>query len=126
MTATEFKAWFVGGQFNSVSDVTVALYLTRAEPWFNVTRWGNWYNEGIANWVAHSIVIDRAEATQSIDEVDADDAVSDTFGPISTTRNPGDASAKMRDPYLRTSYGQRYAYLRSLVGMGGAVVGPVT
>jgi hypothetical protein len=122
VTASEFKAWFPGGQFALLDDPTVETFLTRATPHFNVTRWGAWYNEGLANWVAHSIIVDRAEASLSIDDIDSDDATSERFAGISTSRHADIVLASAKDPYLRTTYGRRYAYLRKLAGLGGAVV----
>lgn len=122
MTATEFKAWFSGGQFNTVANSTVTAYLTRATPYFNVTRWGRWYSEGVANWVAHSLIVDAAEATESITEIDSDDSVADSIGPISSNRSAANVELMAKDPFMRTNYGRRYCHLRRLVGMGGAVV----
>jgi len=122
VTAAEFKAWFVGGQFNVVDNSVIETYLTRATPYFAVTRWGNWYTEGLANFVAHYIVIDRAEASQSIDEIDTDDSTLDSIGPIESRRDEKNVEMMAKDPIMRTEYGRRYAYLRRLVGAGGAVV----
>ena len=119
MTLAEFKAWFPGGQFAAVTEISG--YLTRATPHFNVDRWGGWYAEGLANWVAHSIVVDRAEATQSIDEVDADDGIVDSIGPITSRRSSENVELMAKNPYMRTTYGRRYRYLARMVGMGGAV-----
>lgn len=119
MTLAEFKAWFPGGQFAVVTDIST--YLTRATPHFNVDRWGDWHNEGLANWIAHSIVVDRAEATQPIDEIDADDGILDSIGPITSRRSGKNVEDMARNPYLRTTYGRRYRYLARMVGMGGAV-----
>lgn len=120
MTPSEFKALFP--QFTAETDARVQIFIDLAEPYFAVTRWGDFYSEGIANWVAHSIVVANAEATASTSVIDADDATSETFGRISTTRSPELAKMTAENPYLRTTYGKRYAYLRKLVGMGGAVV----
>lgn len=119
MTAAEFKALFP--QFTSETDARVLVFIGLAAPYFDVSRWGDFYTDGLANWVAHSIVVANAEALQATDEVDADDATTETFGPISTTRSSEAAMASAKDPYLRTSYGRRYAYLRRLVGMGGVI-----
>jgi hypothetical protein len=122
VTAAEFQAWFIGGQFSTLNDSVIEGYLARATPYFAVTRWGAWLPEGIANWVAHSIIVDRAEAAGSIDEIDSDDATSERFAGISTSRHADIVMASVKDPFLRTTYGRRYAYLRRMVGLGGAVV----
>lgn len=120
MTPSEFKALFP--QFTSETDARVQIFIDLAAPYFDVTRWGDFYSEGIANWVAHSIVVANAEATASTSVIDADDATTETFGRISTQRSPDLAKMAAKDPFLRTTYGKRYAYLRRMVGMGGAVV----
>ena len=122
MTPAEFKAWFPAGQFVVLDDSEIQPYLTRATPYFAVSRWGNWLDEGIANWVAHSIIVDRSEAARGIDEIDSDDATAERFAGISTARHADIVMASVKDPFLRTTYGRRYVYLRRLVGMGGAVV----
>ena len=120
MTASEFKALFP--QFTSESDARVLIFMGLAAPHFDVTRWGDFYSEGLANWVAHSIVVANAEATASTSVIDADDATTETFSRISTTRSPELAKMSATDPFMRTTYGRRYAYLRRMVGLGGVVV----
>lgn len=120
MDASEFKALFT--QFASETDERVESFIDLAAPYFDVSRWGDFYSEGIANWVAHSIVVSNAEAAASTSVVDADDFISDSAGGASTTRSGQMIADEARDPFLRTSYGRRYCYLRRLVGMGGVVV----
>ncbi len=120
MTAAEFKARFP--QFTSETDARVLAVIALAAPYFDVTRWGAFYTDGLANWVAHTIVVDNSEATQSTSVVDADDATTETFGPITTARHTELVMAAAKDPYLRTTYGRRYAQLRRLAGMGGVMV----
>ncbi len=119
MNAAEFKAWFPGGQFDGVDDGVVNTYLTRATPWFNADAWGDFYDEGLANWLAHSIIVGNAETAQAIDEVDADDAIEDRIGPIMSRRSEKNIELAAKDPFMRTSYGRRYRQLARWVGLGG-------
>lgn len=121
MTAAEFKAWFIGGQFDDVEDTTVEAWIARATPYFNVTRWGGYYTEGLANWVAHNLVESTATARKSIQQTDANDTIHKQIGPISIGKDSGLLNAQAKDPFMRTTYGQRYRYLAGRVGMGGMV-----
>ncbi len=120
MTAAEFKVLFPG--FALETDARVTAVIALAAPYFDVTRWGTFYSDGLGNWVAHRIVVDNAEAAQSTSLVDAGDATAETFGRISTTRSPELAKMEAVDPYMRTTYGRRYRHLCRLVGLGGVVV----
>ena len=120
MTAAEFKALFP--QFTSETDDRVNTVIGLASPFFDVDRWGAFYPEGIANWVAHRIVVDNAEQAAPTDMVDPMDNVTESIGRSTSGRNPQTVSDEAYDPMLRTTYGRRYAYLRGLVGMGGLAV----
>jgi hypothetical protein len=120
VTPSEFKIRFP--QFTSETDERVQLFITDAAPFFDVSRWGDFYAEGIANFVAHNLVVANSEEDAPTDEVDGGVATTETFGRISTTRSSTSADAVAKDPVLSTRYGRRYAYLRRLVGMGGIMV----
>lgn len=95
MTPTQLKALVPA--LNAVDDAVVAAWIAAADPSFDVARWDGYYAEGLACWVAHNL----------------------TVGSV------GDATALKQqptDPFMRTTYGQRYRYLANLVGMGGVVV----
>lgn len=121
MTAAEFKAWFPSGQFDDIADSAVEVFLARATPYFAVDRWGGYYTEGLANLTAHFLVEDGATAKKSITTVDANDVADKRIGPISISRDRELLKQQAVDPFMRTTYGQRYRYLSRRVGMGGMV-----
>jgi hypothetical protein len=109
MTPSEFLADPDFVAFASESEETIAKWLVKAAPFFNVDRWGPWYSEGIGNWIAHRIVMSNLRATQPTNSMDAGDTASNSMM----------INAQAKDPYMRTSYGQEFCRLRRLVGMGG-------
>jgi hypothetical protein len=84
-------------------------------------RWGAKFAEGCAYLTAHLITLDQADS-QPVGQVEANDTVSERIGPISVARHADAVMAQMKDPFMRTTYGQHYVYLRSRVGLGGVVV----
>ena len=120
MTPSAFRLRFPA--FAALSDSTIQNVLNRAIPFFDVGRWGAFYAEGLANWVAHNLIVDAFEGGQPIDQVDGNDATAEHFASISTVRHPEILLLSVNDPMYRTTYGQRYVYLRKRVGLGGAVV----
>lgn len=126
MTPSEFRAQFHDGEFASATalpDNYIQRFLDASAPHFNVQRWGKNYSEGLACHVAHSIVVSKAQAAKSISQADANDVVTRAIsGAVSMSKDPEMLRMQAKDPYMRTTYGQRYAYLRNLVGRGGVTV----
>jgi hypothetical protein len=126
VTPSEFRQSFPDGEFNdpsSLPDSYIQKFLDAAAPDFNVKRWGSRYSEGLACNVAHRIVVSKAQAAKSISQTDANDVVTRAIsGAVSMTKDAELLRQQAQDPYLRTTYGQRYAYLRNLVGRGGLTV----
>ena len=123
MTPAQFKALFT--QFAAEDDDRVQGFLDLAAPYFNVERWGAFYTEGLANLVAHSIVTANAEQAAfaaAPNQLQAGDVVGKTVGAVSVTRDGQLLNKQAADPFLRTTYGQRYVYLRRKAGMGGIAV----
>ena len=122
MTPSEFKARFPDGEFNSLTTEYIQKFLDMSAVHLNETRWGDFYSEGLACHVAHSIVMSKAQAAKAL-AVDAGDVAEKHVGPVGQSRDGQLLGSQAKDPLMRTLYGQRYCYLRRLVGMGGAVVG---
>jgi hypothetical protein len=120
VTPSEFKAIFP--QFTAETTERVQAFLDLAVPYFNVERWGDFYSEGLANFVAHSIVVGNYEAAQSTSIANANDVSSKTVGALSVSRDGTLLNWQAKDPFMRTTYGQRYAYLRRKIGLGGFAV----
>lgn len=137
MSPSEFIAWFPKGQFGvsgtsptyvqpagtlGTDSTYVQAFLTRATGSMDVDRWGAKFAEGCAYLTAHLITLDQSDGAQTVGQVEANDTVSERIGPISVARHADAVMKQMRDPFMRTTYGQHYAYLRSRVGLGGVVV----
>lgn len=113
MTATQLKSLFP--PLTSFSDADVTAKIALAAPHFNVSRWGDFYAEGLANWVCHWLVVDDLPLA-------ADDGaeISEGVGDTSFSLNAQVVFEQAHDAMLRTRYGQRYRELADMVGMGGA------
>lgn len=117
MTASEFKAIFPA--FVATNDDTVSAAIALAAPWFNVDRWGRFYSEGLANWVAHKLTVDAPSNAGANNG--GGDATDKQVGSVRISRGETLLKAQMDDPFMRTAYGQRYRYLAGLAGMGAVV-----
>lgn len=121
MTPADFKTRFP--EFAGESDARVQLFITDAIPLFDVSRWGDLYEAGVASFVAHELSLANAQTLASGQAaVLAGDEISTSVGDVSLTRDAQLAREQVADPYLRTSYGQKYRRLVRLVGTGGVAL----
>lgn len=118
MTPSEFQSQFPDGEFDTLDDSYIQKFLDLAAPMFNVARWGGLYSEGLANFVAHSIVMSKARAARGL-QVDGGDVTEQHVGPVGESFNGELQVLFVKDTFMRTDYGQRYCQLRRLAGMGG-------
>lgn len=118
-TAAEIKARYPA--LVTIPDATVDVAIGDAVPWFDVCRWGAFYAQGFAAFVAHMLTVDKANAAGG---------ASGAAGPVSS-KAVGDVSVSYATPtdvttgdayYMRTGYGQRYLVLRRMVGTGAVAV----
>ena len=86
---------------------------------FDVARWGSFYSEGLANYVAHAIVMSKARAARGL-VVDGGAVSEQHVGPVGESFNGQLQVLMAEDTYMRSDYGHRYCELRYLVGLGGA------
>lgn len=115
MTATQLKA--ILPALRGTDDADVEAQIALADPWFDVDRWGAFYAEGLANWVANELVLNGSETLSEDDGLEVSKSVGDTSFSLHSRlveRQAGDRA-------LRTRYGQRYRQLADLVGIGGVV-----
>lgn len=113
-------------RFPAFADIDITVIQTAiddADPFFNTCRWCNLYEQGLANFVAHNLTMDRAmlDGTQSAFS-DQGDYSSKSVGEVSVSIDAGLIAKYAKDPFMRTLYGQRYLYLRRLVGSGAVAV----
>ena len=119
MTPSEFLSDPDFSAFSAEEPDTIAKWMVKAAPFFDVARWGAFYSEGLGNWVAHRIVLSNLRATMPTNRADSGNMISKTVGPVSASYDSLLINAQAKDPYMRTSYGQEFCRLRRLVGMGG-------
>lgn len=120
MTPSEFKAVFPDGEFNALDNSYIQKFLDKAVPYFNVTRWGAHYSEGLANFVAHRIVVSKAQAALAL-QVDSGNVTEEHVAAVGHSMDGNLLNKQAEDPFLTTNYGREYAARRDLVGIGGAI-----
>lgn len=118
MTILEFRTRFP--EFTDVlyPDPKVQLAIDDAAPFFNEDAWGDMLGIGMACYVAHNLILGKANAKTPI----VDDASNKKVGEISKTRSEQLMVKFTENPYLRTNYGQRYQQLAKLAGAGAISV----
>jgi len=112
MTAAQLKQ--VLPPLSTVDNTVIESYITLADPWFDVDRWGAFYAEGLACWVANEIVLNGMPFSAN-DGVEVSKSVGDT----SWSLHQELVMAQAKDRAMQTRYGQRYRQLADMVGMGG-------
>jgi hypothetical protein len=124
LTAASFKIAFEA--FATTDDPEINRAITRSLLYLSVDRFGAFYDEAQGNLVAHFIAISNKDKAMGI-QGRAGDVVSKSAmtpaGQASVSRSSEAVMAEMKDPFLRTQYGQRYAWIRDIVGLGGVAAG---
>jgi len=104
-------------EFRDVAETEIQRVLDLSVPHFNVARWDNLYDEGVANWVAHELVTAPPPGTAPI--ADPAGITVEMVGTVRVERATAVAEKETEDPILSSRYGRKYARLRRLVGLGG-------
>jgi hypothetical protein len=111
------------------ADFILAFPLFALEPTVSIQAgitsgmaFGGAYNEALGCLVAHNLATAHADRAAGLSE-DAGDITSQAAatpaGQISRSRGTESVKMMMKDPFMRTRYGQRYRYLANLYGLGG-------
>ena len=111
MDASDFAAAFPTANATRINEI-----IAGAAPWFDVAGWGAFYTEGLWNFVAHRLSIELGGPTSVQQSADAR-ITSKTVGQASISRDPKFSAG---DTFQLTVYGQRYAEIRDMVGLGGS------
>lgn len=121
MTPTEFKARFP--EFSSETNDRVQLFINDADPLFDQARWDDLYPVGLANLVAHELVVANVQtaAAGQIGKL-SNDTLTKKVGDVQSGKDSMLLNKQAENPYMRTTYGQKYLNLRKLVGAGGVAV----
>lgn len=113
MTPADFKKRFP--EFEQQSDERVQMFIDDADPFFDQVRWGDLYDLGISYLVAHEIALANANAASAM----TDDVVMKKVGDEQVQRDSNLMNKQSDNPYMRTTYGQKYLYYMRFVGAGG-------
>lgn len=115
MTATQLKS--ILPPLSAFTNAQVDAKIVLADPYFDVDRWGDFYGEGLANWVCHWLVLDGVPLS-------ADDGaeMSESVGDTSFSLHPQLVLAQAHEQEMRTRFGQRYLQLAGQAGIGGVIV----
>ncbi len=101
------------------ADVTAALGISAT--YIATEEWGSFYDEGVSAWVADRLVTDKVLSTIGPLGALTGSETLKTVGTVTVGRDAQIILAQMHNPYLRTTFGQRFAYLQNLA-FGGATV----
>lgn len=101
----------------SIDDDVIQSYIELSDPWFDVVRWGAFYAEGLANWVANEIVLNSLPLSAA-DGIEVSKSVGDTSYSLHSEL----VMLQAKDRSMRTRFGQRYRELADMVGAGGVMV----
>lgn len=115
MLPADFRALF--SKFKSATDDEINAQISLSAAHLNVNRMGAFYNEALANFIAHGLCLGKSDT----DITDANDVVGRSTEKQHTMRSAAEIEAQRKDPFLRTTYGQRYRYLKTLANMGALV-----
>lgn len=104
--------------FRGVPGRDIQRWLDRADPYFDVSRWDALYQDGLAYWVAHKLVVEGT--SQGLPEVPVIGglAVSKKVGTEEIRYSEKALQAVMEEPMTATSFGREYLSLRDQVGAG--------
>jgi len=116
MTPADFRAWDPLAFASSPDDPTIARWIARATPYFNVGIWDDLYTDGIFYWVAHNIALEAYLGSTFQTAGGALDAIGKRVGSVSINYSDKITELKAKDPYMRTVYGQEYRRLADLLG----------
>lgn len=117
MTPAAFRLLFPA--FIDATDTEINAAIALSTPYFNVGRWGEFYQQGLTNFIAHEIVIALSDDMSQA----ANDILSEDRPTLKFTRDSALLNLQAKDPFMRTKYGQKYQSLvRTYVGVGAMVV----
>jgi len=121
MTPSEFKTQFP--EFATETDARVQIFIDRAMPHFDVERWDDLYQDGVAYYVAHEMTLSNVQTAQggSVQAL-TNDNTTKRVGDVQVTKDAGLLAKQSDNPFYRTLYGQKYLYLRRQVGIGALSV----
>lgn len=112
-------------EFTAVADDRLTYLIEKAEPYFDVCRWGDFLEDGVIYWVAHRLFMDEIRAKQAKNPgafANAFAVTSKSVGDVSVGRDAGLLAKAYESEYNLSPYGQLFLNLRKKVGIGALAV----
>lgn len=116
LTPAAFKLLFP--EFVATGDERIQLFIDKSDPYFDAARWGDFYADGQAYWVAHTLFLADNSGTPGAGMGLQDSTTSKKVGEVQVSKSAELVKAGMNDPYMRTGYGQKFSELRRMIGIG--------
>lgn len=116
MTPAEFQTAFP--QFENVEVPILQRHIDDADPFFDVSRWGDKYARGFGNFVAHHLELELRKRGVAPGTSSANDATEKQVGSVRIRRSDKLVEMQAQNPFLKTEYGQIYWQLAEQVGAG--------
>jgi hypothetical protein len=108
--------------FAAETPARIQSFIDRADPFFDVARWGDLYSEGLGNFVAHSLFQANLAASNPGSVGTSGLAIKKKVGDVEVGYSDAIQTKVLSNPYLKTAYGQQYLYLLRTVGIGATAV----
>lgn len=118
MTPTEFKTLFP--EFAGETDERVQMYLDASDDYIDPAKWGSSAKMGLGNLTAHELKINTPSLNKDV--MTTDGKTMKKVGELQVQRSEQMMLAAIKNPYMRTTYGQKYLELRRVAGYGAASV----
>ena len=119
MTPEDFRMQFP--ELSTVTDDSINYWVDKSSAVFNVDLWGQSYDAGLSNWVAHKIAT-QLKYSYDKDFLDPSDGLNIMMPRVGMAMNVNTRDlvlTQAKDPYIGTIYGQEYRRLSRLIGIGG-------
>lgn len=116
VTSADIKA-LPSGEFASVLDATVDIYITEAQSRIHQTTWGDQYDLGVKYLTAHALALDMGGAHGAAGPV-----ASESAGPVSRSYAAYSIFGSTGGDNLNaTAYGRKFQMLRKELCIFGVV-----
>jgi hypothetical protein len=119
ITPDDFKLRFPT-VFDAVDNSRVQLFIDLSALEISESQWGNFFDEGMSQRVAHVITVDLRNATSP--NQDSGTVTSKSIGKIKLTYATGAQTVITNEDLKSTGYGKEFLRLSKMIGAGAIVV----
>ncbi len=108
-------------------DALIQHYLTLGAAVFNTPRWADYYTEGLCDWTAHYVVVQKRNAEALARGAVSGNAIgritSKSVGGVSVNYDVSGTTEEDGGQWNTTTYGSALLRMARMVGAGGAQLG---